>query len=161
MVCLHLSPQVFYCPKLKLLHCALAPAHLLRDLANALLLYKPQMNDPELSLRQPVHQLKQHGVALRFGGLDWVRRWRLDLTPQAFEVVRDSMRRNPQQPCAKGSPSPFVLPDSGQGLAENVRGQVFGLMPVPYTADHVAIDPIEMLLVKLAKARRVALRGFH
>src|SRR5690348_6806969 len=61
MAALHLRLQVLDRPKLKLLHRAFAPLHLLGNLTDALLLHEAQVNHPILGFGEPLHQLKQHG----------------------------------------------------------------------------------------------------
>src|SRR5262249_38213071 len=107
------------------------------------------------------HQLEEHRVTLHFTGIAPLLFNGLRLPSQALKVVRDPMCRNPKKPRSKRSPAPFKLADPRQCLPKDVRRQVLRLMPVAYTPGDVRIDAVEVLLIELAKAGRVALSGLH
>src|SRR5690348_1541082 len=109
MSALHLSPQILDRAKLKLLHGTLAALHLPGDFADALLLDESHMNHPELSLREPVYQLKQHGVALDFRGIRLLRLFRRvpRFSPQSLKMVCNRVRRNAQEPRPERDSAPL------------------------------------------------------
>jgi hypothetical protein len=76
-------------------------------------------------------------------------------------MIRNSARRNPQQPCQEGDSAPLKLPNAGQRFPENVRRQILGLVPVPHASRDIRVHAAEVLLIEFAKARRVALSGFN
>src|SRR5690349_15128923 len=69
-------------------------------------------------------------------------------------------RRDSEEPGRERRSSPLKLSESRQGFPEDFGGQVFGLMTIADAPHYVGIDAMEVLLVQVAKARGVALRGF-
>src|SRR4051812_21615074 len=76
-------------------------------------------------------------------------------------MVGYSTRSNPQQPGPQRRASPLKLADTCQGLAEDLRRQVLSEMPVAHTLRDIGVHTVKILLVKIGKPRRIALRRLH
>src|SRR5215469_3892713 len=157
---LHLGAQVLDRAKLKLLHRAFAASEFRGNLSDALLLHKSHLNDAELRLRKPLDKLEQHGAAL-----DLVCRGRLlacqrisRFAARTLVMIRDSPRRNSQQPSQERRASPLEFPDVRQRLPKHLRRKVLSLMAIAHAVGDIRVHAKEIFFVKVAEPRRIALR---
>src|SRR5258705_3291294 len=156
---LELSPLVLDGSKLKLFHRALAPPKFLGNLADASLLHKPQTNHTGLRVWQSIDQLEQDDVALDLLGHEAFRLFHRArrLLARSLVVVGDRPRRNPEQPGGEWRTSPLERSQARQRLAKHFGGQVLGLMSLSDPPRDIRVHTEEVLLVQLAKTRRIAL----
>src|SRR5215475_11879939 len=157
---LHLGAQILDRAKLKLLHRAFAAPEFRGNLPDALLLHKSHLNDSELRLRKPLDELEQHGATL-----DLVCRRRLRarqrisrFAARTLVMIRDQPRRNSQQPSQKRRASPLEFPDVRQRLPKHIRRKILSLVTIADAAGDIRVHAKEILFVKIAKPRGIALR---
>ena len=94
------------------------------------------------------------------GGLWRIVRGR-ELPRGAFELVRDGVRRNPQQPRRKRHSAPLITRQVRQRSVKHFGSQLLSGSPVPHTGSNKRVDPLELQLVQSIEFRRITLRGLH
>ena len=82
------------------------------------------------------------------------------LSSGALGLIGHGVGGNSDQPGCERSAAPFIVPQVREGFVENVRGQIFGCVPVAYAPGDKRIDPLKVNFIEMAKVRRVPLRGF-
>src|SRR5690242_1788247 len=75
--------------------------------------------------------------------------------------MRESIRRDAQQPGGEGNSAPVVIFEILQRAAEYIGGYVFGLGAIRGPADDECPHTMKMALVELQEARRIVLRRLH
>src|SRR5215467_3769167 len=157
---LHLGAQVLDRAELKLLHRAFAASEFRGNLSDALLLHKSHLNDAELGLRKPLNELEQHGAALdlvcsgRLRACQRIPRF----AARTLVMIRDQPRRNSQQPSQERRASPLEFPDVRQRLPKHIRRKILSLVTIADAAGDIRVHAKEILFVKIAKPRGIALR---
>src|ERR1700690_2754398 len=123
--------QVLQGAELKLFHRALGASQSLRDFTDTSLLGEAHTDHATLIGRKLVHQQIEPRALIGFLQLESrspVRKVRKlvlsDLFPCAFRPVDNHVGGNPQQPGGEGHPPPLKTVNAGQGLMEDIRGQV-------------------------------------
>src|SRR5580698_10967227 len=163
---LHARPQARQRAELQLLHSAFGLADLPRHFLNAFLFHEPQHHHAPLFDRQRFDQAKQSCLALHFfefralsrRGFDLLWLIRHILAALALPAIRNQIGGNPEQPRRKRNPPPLKPTQVGQRMMKYLGGQILGFRAIPHPTYHVRIHPLEIVLVKLRKARRVPLR---
>ena len=74
-------------------------------------------------------------------------------------AVDDSIGGHAEQPGEEGNAAPLEAREVGERLMKHVRGQIFRLFAVADTARDEGVDTIEVELIKLGEAARIALGG--
>src|SRR5580704_3646749 len=163
---LHARPQARQRAELQLLHRAFGLANLPRHFLNAFLFHKPQHHHALLLSGQRVDQPKQSCPPFHFfelsvagrRGVDQSRLVRHLLSIRALPAIRNEIRRNPVEPRRKRNPPPLKPLQIGQRMMKNLGGQILGLRAIPHPPHYIRVHPLEIILVKLRKARRILLR---
>src|SRR5262245_4749537 len=160
MVVPHAGPQRLERAELKLLDRAFRPSEFAGDFANALLLDEARQDDPSLITRQATDELGQHGLLVDVGrnavgrGLGQ----RLPpLTRRALPAISQRVPGDAEQPSGKGRAAPLEPTEMGQSVVEDLGGNVLGLAAMAGPAGDERVDAIEVSLVELGEAARVAL----
>lgn len=119
------------------------------------------MDHSKLRLGQAVYQLEQEDSAL---DVRLRRLLRLDagwcVASLLMPIIREHVRRDPHQPCAKRLAPPFESPNTRERLAKHLRGQVLGPVTIPDTALDVRVDAMEVPLVQRPELRGIVLSRF-
>ena len=76
-----------------------------------------------------------------------------------LEVVGNGICGDAQQPRGEGYPPPLEARKIGEGLVEDVGGQILRVVAVAYAARDERVDDVEVAFVKLGKPAGVLLRG--
>ncbi len=150
--------------ELQLFHCSFRPAKLGCNFPNAPLIHEAPAYDQALIGRKAVDQLEQHGAALNFVlNADLLQRLgfvftALPFASNAMPSIRDCIGCNPVEPSREGNASPFIASDVRQRVMKYFGGQILRFLAIAYTARDIRIYPLEIVLVKFGKTRRIALR---
>src|SRR5262245_141902 len=75
-------------------------------------------------------------------------------------LIRNAVRRNPEQPNRKGNPSPFESGQIRQRMLKDFGSQIFSVVPVMYTANNERIDTLKVRLVQFREVTWILLSGF-
>src|SRR5580658_4499480 len=163
---LHARPQTRQRAELQLLHRAFRLADLPRHFLNAFLFHEPQHNHTLLLGGQCIDQPKQSGPPFHLFKFCVAGRRSFDqprlvhhlLPAPPLPAVRNQIRGNPEQPRRKRNPPPFKPLQVSQRMMKHFRSEVFGFRAISHPPHHVRVHPLEIILVKLRKARRILLR---
>ena len=172
MATLHLGAQGLERAELKLLDGAFGFTKLMRNFAGAALLDEALVNDVALGFRKLADELEEARAALddfqvgareiaRCGarivcGLERMIRSG-SFSGGAFELIRDGVCGNAEEPGSEGKAAPFVGGKMGERFVEHVGGEIFGGGAVTDAVSNESIDALEMKLVERVELRRVVL----
>jgi hypothetical protein len=154
--------EILNSAELELLDGSFGTTELSGDFAGAALLDETVDDDAALIRRKAVDELEEHGVSFGFVERGFV----LGITPGidlffrgGVPAVDDGVGGHAEQPGEEGNAAPLKAREVGERLMEHFGRQVFGLFAVANTARDEGVDTVEVKLVELGEAARVALRG--
>src|SRR5437660_1350001 len=157
---LHACTKFFQSAELKLFHGSFAPAEFLCNLPNALLLYEPQHHNPPLILGKPLYQLEERCALLNLFHAEVLRiigNGISTLPRRAPPPIDDAVRRDANEPRGKRSPTPLERFQVLERMMKDVGRTVFCLFASTHAARNVGVHLIDVALIQLPKARRIAL----
>src|SRR5215831_12077699 len=123
--------EFFQGTKLQLLDCALTATEILCDLAKAALLNKTAENDAALVLREQRDQLCEERLTIKRAGIAGkieIVGGDLGLTRGTLPALREQFGGNAEQPSDERRPLPLEAVESGDGLMEDLGGEVLGFL---------------------------------
>lgn len=156
--------QILDGAELELLDGSFGTAEFGGDLADAAAVYKTLEDDAALVGRKRLDELKERGALFHFGegGLVLGITAGVDLFFRGgVPAVNDGVGGHTVEPRDEGNAAPLKAWEVGKRLMKHFGRQIFRLFAVADTARDEGVDTIEVLLVELGEAARIALGGLN